>query len=88
MDQTAGGWSGRRVPAVPWDEFDSLPLPLRRSFKFAPYNYTPILAIEAYARGESVENILRVRRARDIVNVRREALRLYGPTHPQAGRPR
>lgn len=81
-----GGWGGSFGPAVPWDEFDAMPWAIRRLYCFAAYDYTPISAFRMLLRGKATDLIVSTIRARLKVAVRREARRMYGPTHPQAQR--
>ena len=82
--QHSGGWGGSYGEAVGWEEFDALPWEIRRLYCFAAYKYTPITTVKAYRAGQAISTICRdtARRMREAV--RREALRLYGPSHPQA----
>jgi hypothetical protein len=75
-----GTWAGKFDRPETWAEFDRLPLPLKRLYWHAPYRYTAMPAVRAVQRHEGCWKTPELMEA----DVRREALRLYGPDHPQA----
>lgn len=83
-DQTAGGWAGDFDVAHTWAQFDEMPRGVRRLYSDAPYNYTAIDAWRAWRRGADMRRWVQDRKAQHAADVQREALRLYGPLHPQA----
>lgn len=81
-----GGWSGERSEGEVWEQFDALPRGVKRLYWYAPYCYTAAPAYDAMLLGVNMRaNVERQRAAMDR-DVGREALRLYGPSHPQARR--
>lgn len=84
----AGGWGGATAASEAWFQFDGLPRGLKRVYWEAPYLYTAMPAVEMYVYDEmdprAVAEILLWGQAQDVA---REAMRLYGPSHPQAGEP-
>jgi hypothetical protein len=80
-----GGWAGETGHPETWPQFDELPRGVKRLFWDAPYNYTAHGAWLAWRAG--VDMRAAVQRQADAMrrDVQREALRLYGPMHPQAG---
>lgn len=84
MQREGGGWTGHRYDAETWRQFDALPPAVKRLYWFAPYDYTALPAYEAMRAGEDMRAFVRGRLLGHHLDVQREALRLYGPDHPQA----
>lgn len=81
------GWAGQTDRRETWEQFDWLPRPVKQLFWAAPYEYTARQAFDYLARG-GVDVRGQVLRQLESMqrDVGREALRLYGPHHPQAAR--
>lgn len=78
IQENPAGWGGaRRAPRGSLEEFDALPLPVKRLFWFAPYDYAVSTATDAVRR---LGPLGAVRRGLDRIDadVRRESVRLYG----------
>lgn len=78
------GWGGRFDRAETWDEFDMLPRGVKRLYWEAPYQYTAVSAVRAFTGGLNMRALAKERVQSMARDVRRETLRLYGRTHPQA----
>lgn len=79
------GWEGATGRPETWEEFDALPLGVKKIYWSAPYQYTAIRAYQALIAGYDMR-LGAIRQLHGFAkDVRREALRLYGPHHPQAG---
>lgn len=84
---------GIRVSALAqWKAYDSLPLELRRVFAAAPYDYAmPSWARElrqALAQGRQVRELRQCVIEDMCQRIMVEALKVYGPDHPDAQRSR
>jgi hypothetical protein len=78
------GWAGRTAAGASWSEFDMLPRGVKRLFWEAPYNYTAIGDVVAFKAGRDMRSLVMRQIAGMTRDVKREAIRLYGRTHPQA----
>lgn len=78
------GWTGQRGAAETWAQFDALPRGVKRLYWEAPYSYTARGAFRAFVAGADMKAKCLATRAAMMRDVAREALRLYGPEHPQA----
>ncbi len=66
-----------------WEEFDALPVGLKRVYWNAPYNYTALPAHDACRMGLDLVHFAKRRWHNFGLDVRRESARLYGA--PQEG---
>jgi hypothetical protein len=72
-----------------FDDFDAAPKWLRMILAHHPYNVHVSSWFYSYAKNLSAASAIRYLREAKIANqelVQKEALRLYGPDHPQAKR--
>lgn len=79
-----GGWTGHRYAAESWDQFDALPIGVKRIFWDAPYEYTALPAYQAWTQGLDLLPIVRRQLAAQARDVAREVRRIYGRDHPDA----
>lgn len=88
LDQSdQAGWGGARDVGESWAQFDSLPRGLKRCYWEAPYAYTAIAAVRAMRKGLDPRAVAWALTRSHALDLGREALRLYGPDHPQAAEP-
>lgn len=80
----SGGWGGATGAPETWEQFDALPVGVKRVFWSAPYAYSALSTWRAMGDGLDMRAVARALRAQIARDVRREARRLYGPDHPQA----
>lgn len=72
------GWRGEWAGAETWEQFDALPVPVKRLYWYAPFNYTATGAYWCMRNGGDLRaNVVRQVAAfeRDVA---RESARLYG----------
>ncbi len=78
------GWGGETAGRETWAEFDMLPRGVKRLYWEAPYEYTAQSAVQAFTGGVNMRAKVTAMVQSMARDVRRETLRLYGRTHPQA----
>jgi hypothetical protein len=80
---TAAAMDLRHATHFRWEEFDRLPRILRDLMNYSPVNVGTGYVYQQLLDGSSVESVARAAVARWRKYAQRQALALYGPTHPQ-----
>lgn len=77
-DQTSGGWAGKTGAPETWQQFDALPVGVKRLFWAAPYDYTALPAWRAWMMGQDMRAFVAATLCSIEAEVQRESARLYG----------
>lgn len=85
LQQKRVEWGGKVGCAETWEQFDALPVMVKRCYWYADRSYTALPAFHAIDAGKATHRIAARLRAGFAEDRRRECLAMYGPEHLQAG---